>query len=208
MTWMQSLHDWETEGVEATWNIPPNGKLIDRPLLVENHIDNSDHEIVEFKIMSEMKKTNVITLDIWRTDFGLFCDLLGSGEQRTPGHRRACWISPENKIPLFICAGRWASVTEGQHGLTGNSWIISNTKNKSMKWGRRNGILGQNVKMVAKECRDEAEKTKKSHLKLGPVVNVKDKAKDFPEYKNAAKWRQRKITYVSFKYTNPSTGNF
>lgn len=62
--------------------------------------------------------------------------------------------------------------------------------------------------MVVKEYRDEAEKTKMSHLRLGPVVNVKDKAKDFPEYKNAAKWRQRKTTYVSFKYVRPSTGNF
>lgn len=35
--------------------------------------------------------------------------------------------------------------------------------------------------MVAKECRDEAEKTK-ARLKLGPVVNVKDKTKDFPKY--------------------------
>lgn len=61
--------------------------------------------------------------------------------------------------------------------------------------------------MVAKECRDEAEKTK-AHLKLRPVVNMKDKTKDFSEYKNAAKCRQRKITYVSFKYINPSTGNF
>lgn len=33
--------------------------------------------------------------------------------------------------------------------------------------------------MVGKECRDEAEKTK-AHLKLGPVVNVKYKTKDFP----------------------------
>lgn len=40
--------------------------------------------------------------------------------------------------------------------------------------------------MVGKECRDEAEKTK-THLKLGPVVNVKYKTKDFPKYKNAAK---------------------
>lgn len=32
--------------------------------------------------------------------------------------------------------------------------------------------------MVAKECRDEVEKTK-AHLKLGPVVNVKNKTKDF-----------------------------
>lgn len=39
--------------------------------------------------------------------------------------------------------------------------------------------------MIAKERRDEAEKTK-AHLKLGPVVNVKDKTKDFPKYKNAA----------------------
>lgn len=30
--------------------------------------------------MGEIKKTNIriITLDIWRTDFGLLCDLLGS----------------------------------------------------------------------------------------------------------------------------------
>lgn len=61
--------------------------------------------------------------------------------------------------------------------------------------------------MIAKERRDEAEKTK-AHLKLQPVVNVKDKTKDFPKYKNAANWRQRRITYVGFKYNNPSTSNF
>lgn len=62
--------------------------------------------------------------------------------------------------------------------------MSSNSKRKYIKCGRKNGVPVRNVKMVAKECRDEAEKTK-AHLKLGSTVNVKDKTKDFPKYINS-----------------------
>lgn len=52
-------------------------------------LTGSNYEIVEFKILSEVSKTNskVTVLDFRRPDFGLFRDLLGETNGRGPGRQ-------------------------------------------------------------------------------------------------------------------------
>lgn len=53
---------------------------------VNGSLDSSNYEIIEFKILKEVSKTNskVTVLEFRRSDLGLFRDLLGETNGRGP----------------------------------------------------------------------------------------------------------------------------
>lgn len=112
---------------------------------IYDSLGNSGHEIVKFKILRDVCKTDIVimakTSGEW---FWLFSSLGRSHGRLSWGAkwtRRAGGCSRtaslKHKNSPFQSAGIWASMLEGHYGWAGNSWVTQDAKMKYRESGSK-----------------------------------------------------------------------
>ncbi|RMB92801.1 hypothetical protein DUI87_30695 [Hirundo rustica rustica] len=160
-------------------------------VVVGGCMGQSDHEIIEFSIFGEVRRSTskTLALDFWRADFGLFRRLIQSipWEAALKNKRvQESWACLKTEIlraqeqTLSVCqkVSQW-----GKHPAWMSKEVLEELRNKKRMYQLwKGGQASQEVfKGGAKECRKKIREAK-AQFELRLATSVKDNKKCFYKY--------------------------
>ncbi|PKU42582.1 adaptin ear-binding coat-associated protein 1 [Limosa lapponica baueri] len=176
---------------EPTYLLLTNREGLVGDVVVGGRLGLSDHEMVKFSIIREVRKgvSKTSTLDFRRADFSLFRSLVGKvpWEAALKGKGvQEGWVffkeevlkAQAQAIPVHCRARRW-----GKRPAWLNKEIGSQLREKRRVYGlwKKGQATQEDYKGVVKLCREKIRKAK-AQLELNLALDVKNNKKNFYKY--------------------------